>query len=206
MATQIAVFGLGYVGCVSASCLAHLGHEVIGVDRDLFKVHAVNEGKAPFHEPGLDQLVAEGVKNNRLSATSSALEILDRVEIAFVCVGTPSQKNGNVSLEQVKRVIADLAEAMSGRTRPLIVAVRSTVFPGTCEREILPALLHHSCCEVVSNPEFLREGAAIRDFMEPSLLVIGGHNRTAAERVADVYKSLPVSPCIVSLRTAEMIK
>jgi GDP-mannose 6-dehydrogenase len=166
----------------------------------------VNEGRAPFHEPGLDQLVAEGVRNNRLSATSSAAEILDRVEIAFVCVGTPSEKNGNVSLEQVKRVVADLDEAMLGRTHPLIVAVRSTVFPGTCESEILPVLSHHSCCEVVSNPEFLREGAAIRDFMEPSLLVIGGCNPAAAERVADVYKSLPVAPCIVSLRTAEMIK
>lgn len=192
--TQVAVFGLGYVGCVTAACLAKLGHRVVGVDRDEHKVRSVLDGRAPFFEPGLEGLVREGVAASRLTATTSVSEALDSAEIALICVGTPSEKNGNLGLDQLRKVTAEIRA--SGK-RP-IVAVRSTVFPGTCE-EVAGA-------GAVSNPEFLREGTAVRDFMEPSLVVVGGEDATARKRVAELYAPLGVEPCLVSLRTAEMIK
>lgn len=200
---RVAVLGLGYIGCVSAACLARLGHHVHGVDRDEFKVNCVREGKAPFFEPGLDELVRSGVDSGRLAATVSLAEAIAEAEIALVCVGTPSERNGNLGLEQLRRVIREIADLLPGRTEPLIVAIRSTVFPGTCE-ELAESLGHPVV--VVSNPEFLREGCAVRDFMEPSLIVAGSSDTSAAARVAALYCGLGVEPCIVSLRTAEMIK
>ena len=170
--TGIAVIGLGYVGCVTAACLAELGHRVVGVDRDEFKVKAVLAGQAPFFEPGLEELIRANVAAGRLCASTRLHEALDRSEIALICVGTPSERNGNLSVEQLRRVVGEIGEAVS----------------------------------IVSNPEFLREGAAVRDFMEPSLLVVGGADSEAVRRVAAIYAGLNVQPCLVSLRTAEMIK
>ncbi|HET8550076.1 MAG TPA: nucleotide sugar dehydrogenase [Bryobacteraceae bacterium] len=203
---DIAVFGLGYVGCVSAACLAEIGHKVIGIDRDEHKVRSIAEHKAPFYEPGLEELVAAHTSSGRLTATTDTAKALRAADVAFVCVGTPSQRNGNIGLEQLRRVIADIAAAAEGRTKPMVVAVRSTVFPGTCEEVVIPLLAGVPAARVVSNPEFLREGIAVKDFMEPSLLVIGGSDTAAVRTVADLYTSLPVQPCLVSLRTAEMIK
>jgi GDP-mannose 6-dehydrogenase len=181
-----------------------LGHRVTGVDRDEHKITSVLAGRAPFYEPGLEQLVSENVQAGRLSATANLAEAIAEADIALICVGTPSERNGNLALEQLRRVIGEIAGTLAHRSKPLIVAIRSTVFPGTCEEVVIPQL--HSAAEVVSNPEFLREGVAVRDFMEPSLLVVGGPNRAAVERVARIYDSLGVNPCLVSLRTAEMIK
>lgn len=206
MTSAIAVFGLGYVGCVTAACLARLGHRVSGVDRDEFKVKCVLDGHAPFYEPGLDDLVAEAVSSRLLRACTDAAEALDGADIALVCVGTPSEKNGNLSVEQLWRVSGEIAPFLPGRRRPLVVAVRSTVFPGTCEEVVAPALGSGSNVRVVAHPEFLREGSAVHDFMEPSLVVVGGSDRDAMKRVADLYTPLPVEPCLVGLRTAEMIK
>ncbi len=191
------VVGLGYVGCVSAACLAELGHRVTGVDRDAFKVESVLAGRAPFYEPGLEELVRRNVASGQLSASTSLADALAEADIALICVGTPSERNGNLGLAQLQRVCAEIGESIRGRTRPLIVAVRSTVFP---------ALGDAPCAAIVSNPEFLREGAAVRDFVEPSLIVVGGDNREAVARVARLYAPLDVAPCQVSLRTAEMIK
>ncbi len=201
---DIAVFGLGYVGCVTAACLGRLGHTVVGVDRDQHKVACINNGLAPFFEPGLSDLVAEGVAAGRLSATTSAAEAIARSGIALVCVGTPSERNGNLGLEQLRRVSAEIAAVAPTLNRPFVVAIRSTVYPGTCDDVVRPLL--GPAVPVVSNPEFLREGMAIRDFMEPSLVVVGGSDTAAAARVAGLYAGLGVEPCIVSLRTAEMIK
>ena len=203
--TQIAVLGLGYVGCVTAACLASLGHRVLGIDRDQHKVDNVLQGRAPFYEPGLEELVRTNVAAGRLSASTSASGIAD-AGIVLICVGTPSEKNGNLGLSQLRRAIEEIAAQLPGRSQPLIVAIRSTVFPGTCEEVVLPALAGHASATVVSNPEFLREGTAVRDFLEPSLLVVGGLDRAAAQRVADLYTQLGVKACLVSLRTAEMIK
>jgi GDP-mannose 6-dehydrogenase len=201
---DIAVFGLGYVGCVTAACLAHLGHRVTGVERDEHKIRCVRSGVTPFFEPGLDGLVAEGVAAGRLSATSSVPEAMRAADVALVCVGTPSERNGNLSVEQLRRVSAEIAAVAPSLHKPLVVAVRSTVYPGTCEDVVSPVLGPKAA--VVSNPEFLREGMAVKDFMEPSLLVVGGTDRAAVALVAGIYTALNVEPCLVSLRTAEMIK
>jgi GDP-mannose 6-dehydrogenase len=203
---QIAVLGLGYVGCVTAACLAHLGHRVVGVDRDRFKVDTVRAGRAPFFEPGLEELVHQGVASGHLTASVSLREALDSADVALICVGTPSEKNGNLALDQLRRVSQEIAGALPGRHKPLVVAVRSTVYPGTCEDVVSPEMGGSPLVSVVSNPEFLREGTAVRDFMEPSLLVVGGASPAAVQLVASIYAGLPVEPSIVALRTAEMIK
>jgi GDP-mannose 6-dehydrogenase len=191
---------------VTAACLAHVGHRVIGVDRDKFKVESVLSGRAPFFEPGLEDLVRDAVAAGRLSASVSLSESLAGADVALICVGTPSEKNGNLGLDQLRRVASEIAESLPGRTKPLVVAVRSTVYPGTCEDVVMPALGGSPMASVVSNPEFLREGAAVKDFMEPSLLVVGGSDPEAVRRVASLYSRLPVEPSIVALRTAELIK
>jgi len=204
--TRVAVFGLGYVGCVTAACLADLGHQVLGVDRDEFKVCSVLEGRAPFYEPDLQELVRANVSAGRLEATTSTVEALRAAEVVLICVGTPSERNGNLGLSQLERVVDEIALALDQHPSPLVVAVRSTVFPGTCEEVVSPRLRRHADVAVVSNPEFLREGAAVRDFREPSLVVVGGEDLAAVARVAGLYSRLCAEPCLVSLRTAEMIK
>lgn len=197
---------MGYVGCVTAACLAEIGHRVTGVDRDSFKVDSVRAGRAPFFEAGLEEIVARQVASGRLSATVSLAEALAEADVALICVGTPSERNGNLGLDQLRRVAGEVGALLPGRSRPLVVAVRSTVYPGTCEEVVLPALHGSPLATVVSNPEFLREGVAVRDFMQPSLLVVGGMDADAVARVAGLYGALPVKPCLVSLRTAELIK
>jgi GDP-mannose 6-dehydrogenase len=202
--SNIAVIGLGYVGCVTAACLSSLGHAVTGVDRDDHKVSSVLGGVAPFFEPGLPEMVKANVAAGRLRATTSLTDAIKDADIALICVGTPSEKSGNLGLDQLRRVVAEIAKNLPGRSKPLIVAVRSTVFPGTCEEIVIPALGGHA--QVVSNPEFLREGVAVKDFMEPSLVVVGGTDRATVEKVAAVYQPLGFEACLVTLRTAEMIK
>ncbi len=207
---NVAVFGLGYVGCVTAACLAELGHRVAGVDRDELKVRSIIGCRAPFYEPGLEEIVREAVGSGRLRATTSAAEALAQADIALICVGTPSERSGNLGLEQLRRVVQNIARAVAERDAPgarrLIVAVRSTVFPGTCEEVVMPAFAGLPDVRVVSNPEFLREGSAVRDFREPSLIVVGGSDAAAVRETADLYRALAVQPQLVSLRTAEMIK
>ena len=202
----IAVFGLGYVGCVTAACLSDLGHSVIGVDTDATKVANVSKGQAPFYEPGLEPMVQAGVSSGCLTATTSTADGIRDADIALLCVGTPSEKTGNLGLDQLRRVVENIAKELTGRTKPLIIAVRSTVFPGTCEEVVESVFAGNDLVKVVSNPEFLREGTAVKDFREPSIVVVGGNDRSSVERAADIYSALGVAPCLVSLRTAEMIK
>jgi GDP-mannose 6-dehydrogenase len=191
---------------VSAACLADLGHTVVGVDRDELKVNGVQRGQAPFFEPGLQDLVARNVSAGRLVATTSLADALAGSDIALVCVGTPSDHNGNLALDQLTRVCSDICSLLATRTTPLVVAVRSTVFPGTCEEVVREALGPSAHVRVVANPEFLREGSAVRDFQEPALIVVGGDDADAVRRVAGLYAPLGVEPCLVSIRTAELIK
>ena len=200
----IAVFGLGYVGCVTAACFSELGFRVIGVDVDARKVRAVTDGQSPFYEPGLEPLIAKHLKTGTLTATLSTEEALRDADYAFLCVGTPSAPNGNLNLDYLRNVATEIAGLLDGRSKPLTVVVRSTVFPGTCDEVVAPAV--EPKATVVANPEFLREGSAVKDFMEPSLVVVGSHNRAAAERVAALYAGLPVQTAVVALRTAELIK
>jgi GDP-mannose 6-dehydrogenase len=200
------VIGLGYVGCVTAACLSDLGHKVTGVDRDAHKVQDVLDGKAPFYEPGLEELIKRGVAADTLSASVDLAQAIADADVALICVGTPSEKNGNLGVDQLRRVCTEIAQYSAGRSKPLIVAVRSTVFPGTCEEVVIPLLGNAGNLAVVSNPEFLREGSAVKDFIDPALLVIGGNDSEAVQNVAALYEKLKVQPSLVSLRTAEMIK
>jgi len=200
----IAVFGLGYVGCVTAACFAELGFRVVGIDVDARKVRAIEDGQSPFYEPGLEPLIAKHLKSGALTATLSTEEALRDADYAFLCVGTPSAPNGNLNLDYLRKVAIDIAAHLDGRSKPLTVVVRSTVFPGTCDEVVTPAV--EPKATVVANPEFLREGSAVKDFMEPSLVVVGSHNRGAAEHVASLYAGLPVQTSVVALRTAELIK
>lgn len=202
---KIAVLGLGYVGSVTGACLAELGHTVAGVDRDAFKVSSILRGKAPFYEPGLEDLIARQVAAGRLTATQSVAEAALDADVAILCVGTPSERNGNIGLGQLRRACEELAGALAARERQLIVVVRSTVFPGTCREVVAPALAGCNAV-VVSNPEFLREGTAVADFMEPALVVVGGDDRAAVETVGSLYAGLKAETALVSLGTAEMIK
>ncbi len=205
--SRIAVFGLGYVGCVSAACLSGVGHQVTGVDKDISKVRAVLDGKAPFYEPGLAEAVREARDKGNLRATTSVEEAIAASDIALLCVGTPSEKNGNINLSQLQKVAEEIGGALRA-TRPAdpyIVVVRSTVFPGTGEDVVLPAL-HGTSARIVSNPEFLREGTAMQEFLKPALTVVGGSDPEAVAVVGGLYTPLGVAFCAVSLRTAEMIK
>jgi GDP-mannose 6-dehydrogenase len=202
----VAVLGLGYVGCVTAACLAGMGHTVCGADRDEHKALSVRRGEAPFYEPGLEKLVKENAAAGRLTATTSTAEAIENADVALVCVGTPSERNGNLGLDQLRRATEDVAAACAGRTKPLVLAIRSTVFPGTCEQVVIPAVSGIDAIRVVANPEFLREGVAVKDFLEPALVVVGGSEQKSMQRVASLYANLNVEPCLVALRTAEMIK
>jgi len=204
--SNVAVFGLGYVGSVTAACLASVGHRVVGIDSDLHKIECLNSGKAPFFEPGLEGIIRECAASGRLSATASAAEALADADVALVCVGTPSERNGNLGLDQLRRVCEGIAAASADRMKPLVVAIRSTVFPGTCDEVVIPILAKCPAITVVANPEFLREGVAVDDFLFPSLLVVGGHDPASVARVAGLYAGLPTESCLVTLRTAEMIK
>jgi GDP-mannose 6-dehydrogenase len=198
--------GLGYVGCVSAACLAEIGHNVFGVDRDINKVEAVRNAHSPFFEAGLKNLIQRNVVEGRLKAGALDEDSLLAADVVMLCVGTPSQANGNIDLSHLRRVCDDISVLLRPRTKPLIVTVRSTVFPGTCENLLESVFAHTTDVEIVSNPEFLREGTAVKDFMEPSLLVVGGSTDEAAQAVANLYAGLPGEVSIVSLRAAEMIK
>jgi len=201
---SIAVFGLGYVGCVTAACFSELGYRVVGVDVDARKVKAIQDGQSPFYEPGLEPLIAKHIGSGLLTATQSTADALRDADFAFLCVGTPSAANGNLNLDYLRKVAAEIGGHLDGRARPLTVVVRSTVFPGTCDEVVAPAIEPRAV--VVANPEFLREGSAVKDFMEPSLVVVGSHSHAAALRVASLYAGLPVETSVVALRTAELIK
>lgn len=200
----VAVFGLGYVGCVSAACLAKLGHTVYGVDPDAYKVDCLNRGQAPFHEPGLDELLADAIAQGRLKASTSAGSILMDCQVALLCVGTPSASDGSLDLTFLRRVCGEIAAAP--RPESLIVSIRSTVFPGASEMLHGEIFGFDPSIQMVSNPEFLREGSAVADFLEPSLIVVGGSHSDSVDSVAAIYASLTCPVEKVSIRTAEMIK
>jgi len=189
---------------VTAACFAELEFRVVGVDIDARKVRAVRDGQSPFYEPGLEPLIAKHLSSGSLTATPSAQEALRDADFAFLCVGTPSAPNGNLNLDYLRKVATEIGSHLDGRAKPLTVVVRSTVFPGTCDEVVAPSVEPRAT--VVANPEFLREGSAVKDFMEPSLAVVGSHNRAAAEGVASLYAGLPVQTSVVALRTAELIK
>jgi GDP-mannose 6-dehydrogenase len=209
---NIAVFGLGYVGCVTAACLARHGHSVVGVDTNEEKVRLVNAGRAPVLEPGLGELIAGETRSGRLVASSDPVSAVTGSNVSMICVGTPSAANGSLALHAVERVARSIGDALPECSRRHTVVVRSTVLPGTTERSILPVLEEASGLTagtdfgLSTNPEFLREGVALADFERPPKTVIGQLDARSGEPVEALYGELD-SPCFrVPIRVAEMVK
>jgi len=209
---RIAVFGLGYVGCVCAAAFARLGHEVRGVDTNESKVELLTSGQTPVLENGLAELVAEETSSGRLMATADSLTAVAASEISMICVGTPSASNGSLDLEAVERVAASIGVGLAAGSSRHTIVVRSTVLPGTTENVVIPALERTSGLRagtdfgVAMNPEFLREGSALADFDDPPKTVIGELDAESGDAVAALYAGHRAPLFRVPLRVAEMAK
>lgn len=209
---KISIFGLGYVGTVSAGCFAASGHEVIGVDPVSTKVDLINAGKSPIIEAKVEGLIDATVRQGRLRATSDQEQAIRETELSFVCVGTPSQVNGNLDLSYIRRVCELIGEAVRKKSARHTVVIRSTVLPGTMRRVIIPILEKCSGKQagtdfgVCNNPEFLREGSAVDDFNLPPKTVIGELDRQSGDMVACLYSKLSAPMLRTELEVAEMIK
>jgi GDP-mannose 6-dehydrogenase len=205
---RISVFGLGYVGAVSAACLAADGHTVVGVDTNQVKVDLLNQGRAPVIEEGLGELIEQGVRSGRLRATTDCDEAVATTDLGFVCVGTPSKSNGSLDLAYLRRVADDIGQAIGRQQTDFMVVIRSTVLPGTTRQVVLPDLERAAGRPVAVgvHPEFLREGTAIRDYNEPPKVVVGADDPRVQELVAQVA-ARPGAPLIqIDLELAEMVK
>jgi UDPglucose 6-dehydrogenase len=203
---QISVIGVGYVGLVTGACFADLGNRVIALDIDEAKIEGLKKGELPIYEPGLEELVARNVEAGRLSFTTSYKDGLKDASFVFIAVGTPSGDDGEAELKYVRSAAISIAENMKS---PIVVVNKSTVPVGTGDyvAEIIRANQTEPIdFHVVSNPEFLREGAAISDFMNPARIVLGSLNADAADKVAQLHLALRAPIVVCDLRTAEMIK
>jgi GDP-mannose 6-dehydrogenase len=208
---RVLVWGLGYVGTVTAACAAELGHDVVGIEPNPIKLAAIRDGTSAVREPGLGELVASVVARGRLTAEAAGIRLVRDADLSLVCVGTPSNADGSSLLEHLRQVSLDIGEGLRGSARYHVVVVRSTVFPGTC-RSLADVLEQRSGRRagkdfgLVSNPEFLRETTAIRDFQEAPYTVIGQLDSRSGDAVASLYASLPAPVFRVSLDEAEMVK
>ena len=209
---RISIFGLGYVGCVSAARLAEAGHQVIGVDVNPEKVAMVNAGVSPIVEPGLETLLAETVRSGRLKATSSSAEGIAGSDLAMICVGTPGYANGQLNVDILRALCIEIGRDLHQKEQAFTVVVRSTVLPGTLEDVVLPALRanvqrrHRSHIKVAVNPEFIREGSALKDFLHPPFTLVGAEEETTAAKLREVYANVEAPFVHTSIKTAEMIK
>ncbi|MBX7227650.1 MAG: UDP-glucose/GDP-mannose dehydrogenase family protein [Chitinophagales bacterium] len=208
---RISIFGLGYVGCVSLGCLAKNGHHVIGVDVNQQKVDLINQGLPTIVEYEIDEIIAAEFKNGKIKATTSAKEAILDTSISIICVGTPSTPQGHLNLAYIYKTAEQIGIAIKEKDEFHTVVIRSTVMPGTNEKlgeiiEQYSGKKRNMAFSVVSNPEFLREGTAVKDYYNPSITVIGGDNEFAMEQVAELYKDLPAPIEKVDIKVAEMIK
>jgi GDP-mannose 6-dehydrogenase len=209
---KISVFGLGYVGCVSAACLAAAGLEVTGVELNSDKVRMINKGQSPIVEPGLAELLEKVVSEGRLHATTSCEEAVRDSYLAFVCVGTPGDGHGALSLDALQRVCFEIGTALRGQGRIYTVVVRSTVLPGTVRNVVMGALLAGAGEEfrpflrVAVNPEFIREGTALKDFRNPPFTLIGTDDAPTAQLLRSIYSSVEAPFVETAIETAESVK
>jgi GDP-mannose 6-dehydrogenase len=209
---NVSVFGLGYVGSVSAASFADHGHTVVGVDVNPDKVAGLNEGRSPIVEKGLDELIRDNTANGRLRATTDTRDAVDATALSLICVGTPSRKNGSLDLTYLERVCEQIGEALASKRDHHVVVVRSTVLPGTTHGVVIPALERTSGKKygpdfgVTVNPEFLREGTAIQDFRHPPMTLIGHNYLSDAQPTEALYSKVDAEIITTSIRTAEMIK
>jgi len=209
---KISVFGLGYVGTVSAGCLAHDGHEVVGVDPLQVKVDLINQGHSPIIEEKIGDIIADNVASGRLRATGDPAEAICNTELSFICVGTPSQASGNLDLRFIRRICEQIGQALKHKAARHTVVIRSTILPGTMHGIVIPVLEEFSGKKagkdfgVCHNPEFLREGSAVKDFNRPPKTVIGELDQASGSLLAKLYEKLDAPLIRTSLDTAEMVK
>jgi len=209
---RISVFGLGYVGAVSAACLVRDGHAVVGCDIDANKLELLSLGRSPIVEPGMDRLIEDAHRSGRLQVTADAAAALAASDLSFVCVGTPADADGAPDLTAVRRIAADLGTALRTKSGGHLVAIRSTVPPGTTETIIKPLLEKHSLrragidFDLAFVPEFLREGSSIEDYDHPPFTVCGVDSDRAAAVLRELYGHLPADVCNTPIRVAELLK
>lgn len=210
--TAISIFGLGYVGSVSAACLADSGYTVIGVDVSRTKVEMIEEGISPIVEEGLGELLRKGVSEGRICATTDVTQAVHNSDLSFICVGTPSKSNGSLNLDYVERVSEQIGAALATKPGYHVVVVRSTMLPGSTEQVVIPILERTSGKTlgqdfgVCFNPEFLREGSSIKDFYAPPFTVIGTDDEHVAATVGRLYTAIKAEIVIVPVKVAEMVK
>ncbi len=212
MTTSVSVFGLGYVGCVSAACLAKEGFQVIGVDVSASKVDMIHRGVSTIVEEGIAELVSDMARTGRLCATTSVGDAIRQSSISIVCVGTPSRANGGLDLSYVERVMEEIGSAIRDKKEWHTVVLRSTVLPGTTAELVVPALERASGKKagrdfgIAMNPEFLREGTSIKDFYSPPFTLIGADDERTAAAVKELYAGIKAPLHVIALAVAEMIK
>jgi GDP-mannose 6-dehydrogenase len=209
---RISIFGLGYVGAVTAACFARDAHDVMGVDPVRTKVELINAGRSPIIEADVGQIIGEVVKSGRLRATDNQDEAILHTDISFVCVGTPSQPNGNLDLTYIRRVCELIGKALKSKPMRHTIVIRSTILPGTMRQIVVPTLEENSGKKagidfgICNNPEFLREGSAVKDFDSPPKTVIGEFDRASGDMLASLYEKLEAPLIRTDLETAEMVK
>lgn len=209
---RVCVFGLGYVGTVTAACLARAGHQVTGVDVNQEKVALLNSGASPVVEPGLGELLAEVVGAGRLRATVSSEKAVHDTDVALICVGTPGHANGRPDVGAIEQVGQDIGGALQDRGHAYTVVLRSTVLPGTTEGVLVPALHRgggqhlDGMIRIAVNPEFMREGSSLRDFREPPFILVGCVDQATAALVRSLYAGIDAPFHQTPVRTAEMVK
>jgi len=207
---NLSVIGTGYVGLVTGACFAKLGHHVICVDIDQEKIRKINNGVSPIFEEGLDSLLLK--YKDKIAATADYSSALQKSDITFLCVGTPSLKNGNIDLTFIKESTKQIAAVLKNKNKYHLVVVKSTVLPGTTQNIVLPLLEQYSGKKVgtdiglAMNPEFLKEGVAIKDFLEPDRIVIGSYDEKSKTTLRELYQNFSCPLVETSLSAAEMIK
>lgn len=210
---RVAVFGLGYVGSVTAACLARDGHRVIGVDIAPHKLKAIRQGRAPVVEPGLDPLIAKAITDGNLSVTDNTNTAVCHSDMAIITVGTPSRPDGSVGTEAVENVVRAIGISLRKVGRPYVVVIRSTLLPGLLEERLEPILRqsigessYNAQVELCNNPEFLRETTAVADYNQPPFILVGADNQHAAAEVLSLYENIPGERIVTDTRTAAMVK
>ena len=208
---RISVFGLGYVGCVSMGCLAQNGNNVIGVDVNQNKIDLINNGKPTIIEKDIDRIIDEQHKIGRISATTNAIEAVLNSEVSIIAVGTPSTPQGHLDLKYIFKVAENIGLALKSKDDFHIIAIRSTVLPGTCDTvaeiiERASGKKRNKSFAIVDNPEFLREGTAVEDYYNPPLTLLGSDNKAAAKKLSLLYDKLPAEIIITELKVAEIMK
>ena len=209
---KISVLGLGYVGAVSAGCLARDGHEVIGVDPERTKVDLINAGKTPIIEKDIGSIILEQAAAGRLRATTELADAVRHTDMSLVCVGTPSQPNGGIDLRYVRRVCEQIGRTLATHEGAPVIVIRSTMLPGTMREVVIPILEKFSGKKageefgLCINPEFLREGTAVHDYYHPPKTVIGEVSRASGDLLASVYAKMPGPSIRTDIETAEMVK